>query len=160
MTDSEKPQYVLDLETYYGEPSQEGFGSAVFYKKVKTADLLEQIAQEQYEYFVGDKWKEWGPDTWLGAWKEAYSRPANAEHDIVAELKAIEDFDMKMQVDMILNNIENSEKAQEALASAYDDKNVTQLQAYNIGDGEAMSGLLLAGRRQNGEGTFLVFLMD
>jgi hypothetical protein len=160
MTDSDKPQYILDLETYYGKPSQEGFGSAVFFKKVKTADFLEQIAQEQYEYFVGDKWIEWGPDTWLGTWKEAYSREAGAEHDIIAELNAIEDFDTKMQVDMILNNIENAEEAQKALAAAYDDTSVTKLQAYNIGDGEAMSGLLLAGRRQNGEGTFLVFLMD
>jgi len=160
MTDIDKPQYVLDLEAAYGKPSQEGFGSAVFFKKVKTADLLEQIAQEEYEYFVGDKWQQYGPDTWLGAWKEAYCRPADAAHDIIAELNANEDFDTKMQVDMILNNIENADKAREALAAAYDDASVTQLGAYNIGDGEAMSGLLIAGRRQNGEGTFMVFLMD
>lgn len=160
MTDSDKPQYVLDLEAAYGEPSQEGFGSAVFFKKVKTADLLEQIAQEQYEYFVGDKWQEWGPETWLGAWKEAYCRPADAERDVIAELKAIDDFDTQMQVDMILNNSENVEEAQKALAAAYDDDAVSQLGVYNIGDGEAMSGLLVAGRRENGDGTFLVFLMD
>ena len=160
MTEQKKPQYVLDLETYYGKPSQEGFGSAVFFKRVKTADLLEQIAQEQYEYFVGDKWQDWGPETWLTPWKEVYARPADAAHDISGELEANDDFNVRMQVDMILNNIENAEKARTALAAAYDDNSVTQLHAYLIGDGEAMSGLLIAGRRENGEGTFLVFLMD
>jgi hypothetical protein len=160
MNETEKPQYVLELETVYGEPNQEGFGSAVFYKKVKTADLLEQIAQEQYEYFVGDKWEEWGPETWLAPWKEVYRRQARAEHDIIDELKAIDNFDTQLQVDMILNNIENPEEAQEALAAAYNDETISQLAVYNIGDGEAMSGLLIAGRRLKGESTFLVFLMD
>lgn len=160
MTESPKPQYVLDLQTYYGEPSQEGFGSAVFYKRVKTADLLEQIAQEQYEYFVGDKWEDWGPETWLAPWKEVYCRKPGAPRDIVAELGGIEDFMAQLQVDMILNNIENAKKAQKALAAAYDDETVVQLCVYLIGDGEAMSGLLIAGRREKGETTFLVFLMD
>jgi hypothetical protein len=160
MSELKKPQYVLDLETYYGEPSQEGFGSAVFFKRVKTADLLEQIAQEEYQYFVGDKWEDWGAETWLAPWKEVYARPADAAHDILGALKGIEDFNVQMQVDMILNNIENADKAQEALAAAYDEESVAQLHAYIIGDGEAMSGLLIAGRRENGDGTFLVFLMD
>jgi hypothetical protein len=38
---------------------------------------------------------------------------------------------------------------------------VTELRAFNLGDGGAMSGLLVAGRRSlGGESTFLVFLMD
>jgi len=37
---------------------------------------------------------------------------------------------------------------------------VSELRAFNLGDGEAMSGLLAAGRRgSTGETTFLVFLM-
>ena len=160
MQKSIKPQYVLDLETAYGEPSQEGFGSAIFFKKVKTADLLEQMAQEQYQYFVGDKWQEWGPETWLAPWKEAYRRPGDAQPDIGAELSAVEDFDTQMQVDMILNKIEDVDQAREALSAAYDSAEVAELVAYNIGDGEALGGLVIAGRRQNGDTTFLVFLMD
>ena len=46
-------------------------------------------------------------------------------------------------------------------AAAFDDPAVTELRVFNLGDGEAMSGLLVAGRRQaTGEATFLVFLMD
>ena len=37
---------------------------------------------------------------------------------------------------------------------------VSELRVYNIGDGSAMSGLLIAGRRENGEATFLTVLMD
>ena len=61
---------------------------------------------------------------------------------------------------MILDDIENAKEAKAALAGAYDAKVVVDLRTYNIGDGEAMSGLLIAGQRDNGEVTFLVFLMD
>ena len=51
--------------------------------------------------------------------------------------------------------------ARAALAAAYDDPAVTDLRVYNLGDGGAMSGLLVAGyRKGTGEATFLVFLMD
>ena len=65
-----------------------------------------------------------------------------------------------MQVDMILDVIKDAEAAREALAGAYDAPGVVDLRAYFIDDREAMSGLLLAGRRRTGEATFLVFLMD
>ena len=48
----------------------------------------------------------------------------------------------------------------EALAKAYDDPAVTKLRVFALGDGEAMSGLLVAGKRKSGEATFLVFLAD
>ncbi len=160
MTGQIKPNYILDLEAAYGEPSQEGFGSAVFFKKVKTADLLEQIAQEQYQYFTGDKWLAWGPETWLAPWRETYRRPAGGQRDIINELGGIEDSETQMQVDMILNNIDNAQEARQALAAAYDDETVSDLRAYIIGDGEALAGILIAGRRDNGDTTFLLFLMD
>jgi hypothetical protein len=37
---------------------------------------------------------------------------------------------------------------------------VAELRVFNLGDGEAMSGLLVAGRRASGDATFLAFLMD
>jgi hypothetical protein len=38
---------------------------------------------------------------------------------------------------------------------------VTELVVYNVGDGAAMSGLIIAGRRgETGKATFLVFLLD
>ncbi|MCB0201860.1 MAG: hypothetical protein KDI03_17475, partial [Anaerolineae bacterium] len=60
---------------------------------------------------------------------------------------------------MILDNVDNAEAARAALAAVYDDPAVTELRVYTLGDGEAMSGLLVAGRRGS-EATFLVFLLD
>ena len=47
-----------------------------------------------------------------------------------------------------------------ALSAAYDGPAVTELRFFNLGDGGAMSGLLIAARRDSGQATFLVFLMD
>jgi hypothetical protein len=158
--DNAKPPYVTDLEAVYGEPSQEAFGSAVFFKLVAEEDDLEELAKGVYQTFVGDKWQEWGAEAWMSPWKEAYRRPDDGQHDILAELCAIEDFDTQMAVEQILDNIEEAEQAKRALAAAYDPDEVVDLRAFNIGDGEAMSGLLLAGQRANGEATFLAFLLD
>ena len=156
----EKPVYVAALEAAYGEPSQEGFGSAVFFEQMQQDDDLEEMAKKYYQYFVGKNWDEWGEEVWMSPWKEIYRRPQKSKHNIEEELREIEDFDTQLQVGMILDDIENADAAKAALSEVYDPEEVVDLRAYNIGDGEAMSGLLLAGLRDNGEATFLVFLMD
>jgi hypothetical protein len=79
----------------------------------------------------------------------------------VAELRGIQDADAALSVPMILDNIEGAEKARLALSSVYDDPKMTDLRVYNLGDGGAMSGLLIAGRHVgSGEAVFLVFLLD
>ncbi len=50
--------------------------------------------------------------------------------------------------------------ADAALAAAFDDPAVTELRVFNLGDGGAMSGILVAARRATGDATFLVFLLD
>jgi pimeloyl-ACP methyl ester carboxylesterase len=155
-----KPYYVNDLEAAYGPPSQEAFGSAVFFELAGEDDDLEDLTKDVYQTFVGDKWQEWGEEAWMSPWKEAYRRPDDIEHDVLAELRAIEDFQTQLQVEQILDNIEDSQKAQQAVAAAYDPVEVVDLRAFNIGDGDVMSGLIIAGRRVNGEATFLVFLLD
>jgi len=155
-----KPPYVTDLEAVYGAPSQAGFGSAVFYEQMETAGRLEQAALAQYRYFVGDLWERYGQDAWMGPWKEVYARTADSTRDIVAELQGISDAGARLSVPMILEVVENTEAARQALSAAYDDTAVAELAVYTLGDGEAMSGLLVAARRDTGEATFLVFLMD
>jgi hypothetical protein len=61
---------------------------------------------------------------------------------------------------MILDELENADEARQALAAAFNAPEVSDLRVYTIGDGEQMSGLILAGRRSNGEATFLLFLLD
>jgi hypothetical protein len=97
----------------------------------------------------------------MGPWKRVYSRGAGGSHDTVAELRSIDDPAAKQSVPMFLDGVEDAERAKAALAAAYDDPAVTELAVYNLGDGGAMSGLLIAGHRPAaGEATLLVFLMD
>jgi hypothetical protein len=155
-----KPDYVTNLESAYGAPSQNAFGSASFFEQLKDSDKLEEAALRKYKYFVGDIWERFGEDAWMSAWRQVYTRPAGAAYDVVAELKGITDPGALLSVPMILDVVENAEAARQALIAAYDDSAVKELVVYNIGEGGAMSGLLIAGRRSNGETTYLVFLYD
>jgi hypothetical protein len=157
----QRPDYLTRLEAAYGAPSQQGFGSAVFYWNLRDTDDLTQAALAQYRTFVGKRWERFGETAWLGPWREVYARRPGAKADIAAELRGIADRDAQRSVPMILDVVENAEAARAALSAAFDDPAVTELRAFNLGDGEAMSGLLVAGRRgASGETTFLVFLMD
>ncbi len=156
-----KPDHVIRLEAAYGPPSQEGFGSAVFYDTLQATDDLAQAALAKYRYFVGGLWDRYGEEAWMGPWREVYARTPGVKADIVAELRAISDPDARLSVPMILDNIEGAEAARAALSAAYDVPTVTELRAFNLGDGEAMTGILIAGRRaSSGEAAFLVFLLD
>lgn len=158
---ADKPAYVTQLESIYGPPSQAGFGSAVFYDQLKATDKLTDAALARYRFFVGDLWQRYGEDAWLGPWKQVYTRQAGAAHDIVAELHAIDDPDASISTPMILDNIDDPEQGKAALAAAYDDASITELAVFNIGDGGAMSGIVLAGRHKLSDtATILVFLMD
>ena len=158
--EQKKPLYIHDLETVYGPPSQNAFGSAVFYENRMTENL-NQESLEKYRYFVGELWNRFGEDAWMGMWKEVYKRKQNIENDIVKELNNITDQDTRVSVPIFLEGIENSMDAQKALAAAFDDPAVTELTVHNIGDGAAMSGLLItAFRKKTGDATFIIFLMD
>ena len=157
---NDKPPYVTNLEAAYGPPSQEAFGSAVFYEQKAAAGSLEQAALEKYKYFVGELWERYGEDAWMGPWKEVYARKAGATRNIVKELQGITDRDAQLSVPMILDAVKDAGKARQALSATYDDAAVTDLAVYNLGDSGAMSGLVVAGRRDTGEATFLVFLLD
>lgn len=156
-----KPKSVTDLETAYGPPSQAAFGSAVFHEKLKASDNLEQAALEKYRYFTGDLWERYGKEAWMGPWKEVYARGSDILPHLQSELRVIKDADAASSVPMILDNIEGAGQARAALAAVFDDPSITELRVYNLGDGGAMSGLLIASRNQaSGEATFLVFLLD
>jgi hypothetical protein len=156
-----KPAYVTDLEAAYGPPSQAGFGSAVFYEPDADSGDLPAWALEKYKTFTGDLWERYGADAWMGPWREVYVRPAGVTHDIVAELRGITDADAQNSVPLILDVVEDAKNARAALAAAFDDPAVTELRVFNLGDGEAMSGILVAARRgATGDATSLVFLLD
>lgn len=155
-----KPDYIQQMETAYGAPSQNAFGSVVFYETLPTSEDLEQASLAKYKYFIGELWERYGEEAWMAPWKKVYERPGDAKADVVAELRGIKDMDASISVPMILENIENPEGARKALSAAFDDPDVVKFNVYNLGDGAAMSGLLVAGQRNTGETTFLVFLLD
>jgi hypothetical protein len=158
-TSQTRLEYVTALQAVYGAPSQAAFGSAVFFET--TANDLEQAALAKYRYFVGELWERYGEAAWLGPWHKVYTRPPRAKADIVAELRGITDQAAQLSVPMILDAVQDADQAHVALSAAFDDPTVTELTVYIIGDGAAMSGLLIAARRAaTGESTFLVFLMD
>lgn len=158
--DADKPAYLQALEAVFGGPSQEGFGSAVFFTPGAQNVALEESVQACYQHFVGKLWEKWGAQAWLGPWRETYVRGGSTQKDIIAELRGIEDTENRQQAAMLLETNDNPAAAQAAVATAYNDPGVTELRVYNIGDGEAMSGLLIAGLRDNAELTILAFLMD
>jgi hypothetical protein len=126
-----------------------------------STDELTQVSLSTYKTFVGQFWERYGEQAWMGPWRAVYARKAGATPDIVAELRAITDSDGRRSVPMLLDNIDAAPAARAALSAAFDDPALTELRIFNLGDGEAMSGLLIAGRRDaSGETTFLVFLMD
>ncbi|UBF26229.1 hypothetical protein K9N68_32770 [Kovacikia minuta CCNUW1] len=152
---------ITILQAIYGPPSQGGFGSAVFYDAIPPGADLEPIALRYYQHFVGKLWEQYGESAWMSAWKQVYVRPPGIQPNIVAELKAIGDPAAANYVPiLLLNETDDQAKAQQALASVFDDPQVTNLNVYAIGDGAAMSGLLLAGCRATGETTILVSLLD
>lgn len=160
---SDQPQSkaVTILQAIYGQPSQAGFGSAVFHEQRPPGTALEAIALQYYQHFVGPLWEQFGADAWMSTWKQVYARPDGMQPNIVAELGAIADPFATQYVPMLLlSETEDYARAQQALASVFDDPQITDLRLYAIGDGAAMSGLLLAGCHITGDTTILTSLLD
>lgn len=154
------PEYVSNLQAVYGLPSQAGYGSAVFYEWVERAEDLEQIALKYYRYFVGDRWERFGEAAWMTAWRQVYRRNRGDTPQIVAEMQGITDPTVAPLWPLLLTERDDADGAQQGLSAAYDDATVVDLAIYCLGDGAAMSGVLVAGRRHTGGTTFLVLLLD
>ena len=153
-----RPDYVKQLEESFGLPSQNGFGSTVLYATAKSREELEGLAKLAYRHFTGELWDKWGETAWMGQWRIVHER--TTQRDIMAELRALDDPLLRSSVDMLLDGTENPASGKGALSAAFDDLAVHNLLIFAIGDGGAMSGLLVAVRRANDEATFVVFLMD
>lgn len=154
------PAYLTALRAVYGMPCRAGMGSAVFFEKLNAGDDLGRAAIAKYKDFVGGLWERYGEKAWMGPWKEVHVRAAGSRPDILAELGGITDPDAAPSAPMLFDGVRDEEAARAALVAAFDDPAVTELRVFNLGDGGAMSGILVAGRRAAGEAVFVVFLMD
>jgi hypothetical protein len=161
MNSSLSPPDHTDLVNLYGAPSQVGFGSAVFHEIIELGTNLEAIALRYYQYFVGKLWEQYGESAWMSVWKQVYVRPNGMHPDIVAELRAIADPPTAQHIPiLLLSETDDHAKAQHALAAVFDHPQVNDLRVYAIGDGAALSGLLLIGGHPTGETTILISLLD
>ena len=158
--DSAPSPAVMALQRIYGQPSQSGFGSAVFDEAIAPGTDLEAFALRHYQHFVGDLWEKYGEAAWMGTWKQVYGRPPETKPNAVAELRAIANPAAANHVPILLmEDTEAQDKIQQALAAVFDDPQVTDFHVYAIGDGAALFGLLVAGYRPNAV-TILISLID
>ena len=155
-----RPPYVTGLESVYGSARDAGFGSAVFFDGAQPGAGLEDRARGHYRGFLGGLWEKRGAETWLKPWRVAYRRPSGGPRDLVAELRATGHLPTQLQVDLLVDSVADPARARQALAGAFDAPDVAEVVAFHIGDGEVLEGLLVAGRRTNGEAVFLVSLYD
>jgi hypothetical protein len=153
-----RPDYIRELEVNFGLPNRNGFGSTVLFAIAEDRNDLEGIARGAYRFFVGDLWDRRGEAAWMGTWKLVHERTST--RDILAELSNLDTPQYRSSADMLINVAENPEAGKAALTVAFDDPSILDMLVYGIGDGGAMSGLLIAARRSDGEATLLVFLMD
>jgi len=161
VTPTTKPAYVSALEAVFGPPSEAGFGSAVFYAQSGASGDLEGTARAAYQRFTGDLWERYGPDAWLGAWKQVYTRPPGAVPAIVTELRALEDRGARQAAGVLVDDADDPQAVQAAASAAFDEPAVTDLAVYTIGDGAALAGILITARRApSGEQVTVVFLLD
>lgn len=157
-SEGERPDYVQRLEENFGAPSRSGFGSTVLFAPEAKAATLEEVALAAYRHFTGKLWQEWGEAVWMGAWKLIFRRTDS--RSIIAELRGLVDPPAKSSSELILDATANPAQGKAALSAAFDDAAVSELLVFGIGDSAAMSGLLIAARRTNGDVTVLMLLMD
>ena len=133
---------IAALENIFGKASDAGFGSAVFHGATIAGDSVEKKALEHYKNFLGAKCSGEREQAWMQTWKNVFTR-ANKGSGIVSELASISDAEAKRSVPLLTEFTSDPEAAASALASAFDHEHVKDLSVFRIGDGEAMSGLIV-----------------
>lgn len=149
------------LEDAFGAESDDAFGSAVFRRDLPPGDDLEALAREVYRDFTGELWDRFGAAAWLGTWSRVASRDGPDRTPVLHILTALTEPEVRSAADMLTAGHPDPDAAGRALAAAFDAPGVSELKLYRIGDGGAMSGVLIAAREDaRNAAVFLVFLMD
>ncbi len=154
------PTWVQELEKSFGGANQTAFGTAVFYQLTiaETVDV-EQLARKWYQFFCGPSWEKLGADSWLGTWKRV-DLASNKSRTLLDELANLEDHEARRSAATMLEGHEDPSTAKKVLSQVMDDPAVEERRIYKIGDGGAMSGILIVCQRNKNEFAFLTFLLD
>lgn len=153
-------QIIKELEKIYGTANSNAFGSAVFYEAIPESKTLEDMALKHYRNFIGAKWTEETEPVWLSGWKNVYVRNPGKEPDILTELDEIDDPAAKIPVPLLTEIITDVEQGRKILAVVFDHPLVKNLMVNLIGDGEALSGIIITGAFTDDKVCSVVCLMD
>jgi hypothetical protein len=154
-----QPQ-IEALEKIYGKATDTGFGSAVFHGAAAIGISADSIALVHYKSFMGKQWDAQSEGKWMGSWKTVYERPPGIKADILAELATITDPCAKTSIPLLTELVEDAANGTKALAAAFNHPDVTSAVLHTIGDGEAMSGLILTALYNRAYACSVIALMD
>ena len=113
-----------------------------------------------YRYFVGHAWEEFGEENWTKTWAESYLRPSGKHPGILQEMAQLKEHPIALAASQVTENHDDPKGASEALSDVFDAASICEVRLYNIGDTEAITGVLIAALSSSGRGIALVFLMD
>ncbi|MFN7772653.1 MAG: hypothetical protein ACK5R1_07805 [Planctomycetota bacterium] len=96
----------------------------------------------------------------MSSWQELYHRSLGATAEIVGEFRSIKVQPFRFCAAIFSGENEDNDAVNQLLSTTFDSEGVKELRIFSLGDGEAMSGLLIAAEIANLGRLFLTFLMD
>ena len=153
---------IVKLEQMFGGVSHDGAGSSVYRIAKEDKGIIDSIAWEQFKQYLGSKYTDITSSQWKRGWEKVYVRNlrSDSSHNINTELNRHKDPRVKSSVPLLLEFVQPVVKARQALGGVYNRKDIKELAIFVIGDGEAYSGLLIAGRYEDGTGCTLIAMAD
>jgi hypothetical protein len=153
-------EIIEALESKFGKPNNNGFGSSVFYELSRDEMKLDEIALEDYKLFMGEKWTDNSSIDWMGGWKKVYDRQTNGAGNIIDILSGIHDPEVHPFVSLLLEGPESATETHQPLMDAFNHPDIDNVGIYKVGDGDAFGGLMIAAKYNNGEVCTVITLMD
>jgi hypothetical protein len=151
---------MTSLEAVYGTANDKGFGSTVYHEASLPGESISELARRHYTKFLGKQWNSSTEKRWMSVWKKVYERPGGAKKDILAELASVSDQNAQAAIPLLTELIENADAGKKALAAAFNHPDLSTLAIHTIGDGEAMSGVMVSGLYGQIYSCSVIALMD
>lgn len=153
---------IVRLEQLFGGVSHAGSGSSVYRIGKENTGAIDSVAWTQFKEYLGPMYTDASAARWKKGWEKVYVRKVHPDSskNINTELNQHKDPRVKSAVPLLLEFVQPVVKARQALAGVYNRKDIKELAIFLVGDGEAYSGLLIAGRYKDGTGCTLVAMSD
>lgn len=153
---------IVKLEQMFGGISHDAAGSSVYRITKEDGGIIDTVAWSHFKQYLGPKYTDETASQWKKGWAKVYVRDlrGDSSHNINTELSRHKDPRVKASVPLLLEFVQPVVKARQALGGVYNRKDIKELAIFVIGDGEAYSGLLIAGRYEDGTGCTLIAMAD